>query len=76
MTAPARIPAALRELLACPRCRGPLQDVQPDMRQDQQQEPEGAAFALDCAACGLRFPVRDGIPVMLIEQATRIVAGA
>ena len=24
-----------------------------------------------CTVCGLRFPVRDGIPVMLIDEATR-----
>ena len=24
-----------------------------------------------CTVCGLRFPVRDGIPVMLIDEARR-----
>ena len=24
-----------------------------------------------CTVCGLRFPVRDGIPVMLIDEAAR-----
>lgn len=24
---------------------------------------------LECTECGLRFPVRDGIPVMLIDEA-------
>jgi uncharacterized protein YbaR (Trm112 family) len=28
--------------------------------------------ALDCVACGLRYRVRDGIPVMLVDQATSI----
>lgn len=54
------IPASIRELLACPRCHGPLKDA-----------PTGAA--LDCVACGLRFAVRDGIPVMLLDQAERIL---
>ena len=26
--------------------------------------------ALVCSKCGLQYPVRDGIPVMLIEEAT------
>jgi uncharacterized protein len=24
-----------------------------------------------CTSCGLQFPVRDGIPVMLVEEATQ-----
>lgn len=55
------IPGAIRELLACPKCHGSLTDAQ-----------EGRA--LDCTACGLRFAVRDGIPVMLLDQAERITA--
>jgi uncharacterized protein YbaR (Trm112 family) len=50
------IPGSIRDLLACPRCHGPLKDAL-DGR------------ALDCPACALRFAVRDGIPVMLLDQA-------
>lgn len=50
------IPVVLRELLACPRCHGPLVDA-----------VQGTA--LDCVACELRYPVRDGIPVLLKDQA-------
>ncbi|MHB1298413.1 MAG: Trm112 family protein [Gemmatimonadaceae bacterium] len=53
------IPAAIRELLVCPKCRGRLDDAP-------------ATDALHCAACSLSYPVRDGIPVMLIDQATSI----
>jgi len=53
------IPAAIRELLVCPKCRGRLDDAP-------------AKDALNCAACSLSYPVRDGIPVMLMDQATRI----
>jgi uncharacterized protein YbaR (Trm112 family) len=48
----------LLQLLACPRCRG---DLEPS-----GEPPEG----LICPACSLLFPIRDGIPVMLLEEAT------
>lgn len=54
----AGIPAGLRALLACPACHGELTDAPGDS-------------SLDCSPCGFRFPVRDGIPVMLVDQATR-----
>ncbi len=49
----------LLEILACPKCKGDL---------DLNQEKVG----LSCAACQLLYPVRDGIPVMLIEEAGSI----
>jgi uncharacterized protein len=49
----------LLEILVCPRCRGEL---------EHRVEPE----SLDCGACRLRYEVRDGIPVMLIEEATTL----
>ncbi|MFA6029750.1 MAG: Trm112 family protein [Elusimicrobiota bacterium] len=48
----------LLEILACPACKGPLAHPSED--------------ALDCAACRKRYPVRDGIPVMLVEEARPI----
>lgn len=51
------IPDDLAEILVCPACHGELD-------QDEDQS------LLICRACGLRYPVRDGIPVMLIEEAT------
>jgi uncharacterized protein YbaR (Trm112 family) len=47
----------LLEILVCPKCRGEL----------QYRERESA---LDCAECKLRYAVRDGIPIMLIDEAT------
>ena len=44
----------LLEILACPACKTPV-----------KQEGE----RLVCAQCGRRYPIRDGIPVMLIEEA-------
>lgn len=52
------IPAAIRALLACPRCRGALDDS------GSVSAPE-----LRCAACQLAYPVEEGIPVLLVERA-------
>jgi len=48
----------LLEILACPECRSPL-------RSDE------AAAELVCTGCGLAYPVRDGIPVLLVDEARR-----
>ena len=45
----------LLEILACPRCRGQLELL--------------GGEALCCRACAVVYPVRDGIPVMLVEEA-------
>jgi len=47
----------LLAVLVCPRCKGAL-----DYR-------EGDAL-LVCAACRLRYPVKDDIPIMLTDEAT------
>ncbi len=49
----------LLDILACPLCKGPL-----TWHADQQQ--------LVCRAERLAYPVRDGIPVMLEEEARRL----
>jgi len=51
--------AELLEILVCPNDRGELDY--------QQEEPE----SLTCRSCGYRYPVRDGIPVMLIDEAEK-----
>jgi uncharacterized protein YbaR (Trm112 family) len=49
----------LLDILACPLCKGPL-----TWHRDAQQ--------LVCRVDRLAFPVRDGIPVMLEEEARRL----
>jgi uncharacterized protein len=46
----------LLDILACPDCRSPLREE---------------ADTLVCTGCGLVYPVRDGIPVLLVDEATR-----
>jgi hypothetical protein len=49
---------ALIELLVCPDCHGAI-------------EYKDRRNLIICTACGLQYPVRDGIPVMLVDEATR-----
>lgn len=54
---PPPVAPELLNILRCSRCK------------NQLRVSDGERPTLDCAACGLRYPVRDGIPIMLIEQA-------
>ncbi|PJA32167.1 MAG: hypothetical protein CO187_05405 [Zetaproteobacteria bacterium CG_4_9_14_3_um_filter_53_7] len=47
---------ALMEILACPKCKG-------DIRYND------AKNGLVCDTCKLEYPIRDDIPVMLIDEA-------
>ena len=49
----------LLEILVCPLCKGPLLQC-------------ATRTELICAPCRLAFPVREGIPVMLEEEARRL----
>jgi uncharacterized protein len=49
----------LIHILVCPVCHGELL-------------AEEGAQQLCCLPCGLAFPVREGIPVMLLDEAERI----
>lgn len=53
------LPADLLEILACPRCKQPV-------------EPDEAHENLICRSCRLAYPVRDNIPVMLIDEAVEV----
>lgn len=46
----------LLEILACPQCKQPIR-------------AERENTVLVCDQCRLAYPVRDGIPVMLIDEA-------
>jgi uncharacterized protein YbaR (Trm112 family) len=57
VTIPFMIPADLLEILVCPACR-----------QSLAVRDNGAA--LQCSSCAKTYPVRDGIPILLVDQAT------
>ncbi len=48
----------LLEILVCPKCKGELAYEQNNHR-------------LLCEACQVAYPVRDGIPVLLIDEAEK-----
>lgn len=53
------IAAELLEILACPKCKG---DIAPT--------PEGDGLA--CPKCGVVYPVREDIPIMLADEAVEL----
>ena len=48
----------LLEILACPACK-------------ERVELKGDWIVCQNSSCGLQYPVRDGIPVMLIDEAQK-----
>jgi len=47
----------LLRILACPACKQPLAESGP---------------GLACRACRTRYPIRDGIPLLIVEKARPI----
>ena len=48
----------LLEILRCPKCKSPV-----------ELKPDGSALKCSSAECSLVYPIRDDIPVMLIDEA-------
>ena len=46
----------LLSILACPSCKGNV-----ELKENK----------IVCQVCGLKYPIRDGIPVMLIDEAEK-----
>ncbi|MCK7625011.1 Trm112 family protein [Streptomyces sp. RS10V-4] len=55
------VEASLLEILACPACHAPLTD---------RTAADPAELVCTSADCELAYPVRDGIPVLLVDEAT------
>jgi len=54
-----KVDPKLLEILVCPLTKGPLQY-------------DAAADELISEQAGLAFPVRDGIPIMLVDEARQL----
>ena len=50
------IASDLKEILACPKCKGEL-----EFREEEQE--------IVCKACQLVYRIEDDIPVMLVDEA-------
>ena len=50
----------LMDVLVCPACRSKL-----ELRADA----EGESLACTSATCGKIYPIRDDIPILLVDQA-------
>lgn len=46
----------LLSLIVCPACRADLRELPEDR-------------GLECTGCGRIYPVRDGIPILLVEES-------
>lgn len=53
----------LLDILACPKCKGELRT---------NKKGDG----IICDMCKLVYPIRDDIPVMLIDEATKLVSNS
>ncbi|SFB75377.1 hypothetical protein SAMN04487968_101322 [Nocardioides terrae] len=51
----------LLEIIVCPNCHGSLKPVQTD---------EGGELVCE-GTCGYAYPVRDSIPVLLVDEARK-----
>lgn len=49
----------LLDILVCPCCKGELEYLADES-------------GLVCAPCGLKYPIQDGIPIMLIHEAEKV----
>jgi len=52
------IEKALLDILACPKCKTMV-------------KLEGDRLVCQNATCGLRYPIRNGIPVMLVDETEK-----
>lgn len=56
------IASELLEILVCPKCKGEL-------------KYQSKNDALSCKTCSLLYPIRDGIPIMLEDEAVEVGTG-
>ncbi|MEW6192561.1 MAG: Trm112 family protein [Bacillota bacterium] len=49
----------LLRIMCCPKCHG-------DLRLSEDGK------GLDCANCGIRYPLEQGIPVMIVDRTTPV----
>jgi uncharacterized protein YbaR (Trm112 family) len=55
------------EILACPKCKGEIKLLEKSIIHEE--------VGFMCEKCRLLYPIRDGIPVMLIDEAMKVGEG-
>jgi uncharacterized protein YbaR (Trm112 family) len=55
----------LMEIVRCPACLGTFADP----------AKQGDPHELECTQCGNAYPVRNGVPVLLVDEARRPADG-
>ena len=63
------LPQELVEILVCPKSKAPLLYFP----RGEKNDDEGAGF-LVCPTSRLRYRIENGVPVMLVEEATELPA--
>ncbi len=58
LTAELEMPAAFLEIAACPQCHSKL-----------AVDYDHSELACTNSQCGLAYPVREGIPILLVDEA-------
>ena len=64
----------LLSILVCPGCKGELEVVTKGSTGSGKGSTDGSGLA--CAGCALLYPIKDGIPVMLVDEALPLKPGA
>ena len=54
----------LLEILRCPACRAPFADP-------VDSGDPGDPAELSCTGCGAAYPIRNGVPILLVDEARR-----
>ena len=59
----------LLAIIVCPACHGELALADSGEPGQSAQSEKVSQAELVCQGCGLAYPVRDGIPVLLVDEA-------
>ncbi|MDF9717559.1 Trm112 family protein [Nocardioides sp. ChNu-99] len=67
------VDATLLRIVVCPACHGTLEERAVDTTAGAAADLGSPSdeSTLVCTACGLVYPVRSGIPVLLVDEARR-----
>ena len=67
----ANLDPGLLEIIVCPACHGELLLVDGAAGADSDKGTDEDTAELVCQSCGLAYPVRHDIPVLLVDEARR-----